>query len=193
MKNGSPYHHGDLKSELVRIGLCDIEEKGAAGLSLREAAEKAGVSKNAPYRHFKNKDLYLGALASEGFRLLYTRMEAAVSGGQENNRKEAISEMGKQYMRFAVERPALYRLMSSPLVCTLPDEKTYWPRKALLFLASVLTGKADASEIQDHDKTVAAWAYIHGLTMLRIDNLYPEDLPQPDWEKLAQQAAGFFK
>ena len=37
----------------------------------------------------------------------------------------------------------------------------------------------------DLDATAAAWAYIHGLALIRIDGLYPTDLPEPDWDRLA--------
>lgn len=64
------YHHGHLREELIRRGLEALEREGAEALSLRALAEAAGVSKTAPYRHFKDKDLFLGALADEGYCLL---------------------------------------------------------------------------------------------------------------------------
>ena len=38
----------------------------------------------------------------------------------------------------------------------------------------------------DLDTTTAVWAYIHGITMIRIDKLYPADLPEPDWDRLVR-------
>ena len=53
-----------------------IEEKGLAGLSLREVARVAGVSHTAPYRHFQNKADLLAAIAQVGFeQLVVTRQD----------------------------------------------------------------------------------------------------------------------
>jgi hypothetical protein len=38
-----PYHHGDLRRSLIQAGSKLIEEKGLAGLSLREVARATGV------------------------------------------------------------------------------------------------------------------------------------------------------
>jgi hypothetical protein len=94
--------------------------------------------------------------------------------------------MGRVYMDFAVANPALYRLMSSSLVCTLPSELTQWARRSLLLLARSLKPTTDGdNEAIDIDATVAAWAYIHGLVSIRIDGLFPADLPEPQWDRLA--------
>jgi len=183
LKPNDPYHHGHLREELLRLGLEALETEGADELSLRLLAERAGVSKTAPYRHFKDKDAFLGALANEGFRLLCARLERTT--GTDSGR---VSAMGVAYMGFAVSRPALYRLMNSPLICTLPDEEIFWARRSLVMLAETLRA-ASASSAQegaiDIEAAVAAWAYIHGLVLIRIDGLFPADLGEPDWEKLS--------
>jgi len=200
------YHHGHLREELIRLGLEALEREGAEALSLRALAESAGVSKTAPYRHFKDKDIFLGALADEGYRLLHESLKASVEPVRGRRRPERpVSAMGRAYMAFAVARPALYRLMNSPLICRMPDELVGWARKSLLLLAETLeadragspedaaarrVGAKGTTGIRraghpDLDATAAAWAYIHGLTLIRIDGLYPADLPEPDWDRLA--------
>lgn len=184
--NKDTYHHGDLKAELVRLGLLHLEREGEVTLSLRRLAEAAGVSKNAPYRHFRSKEVFLGELINEGFRLLYQAMKERAER-ELHGATKAVAVLGGAYMDFAVEHPALYRLMNSPLVCRLPDELNEWPRKALMYLADTLAGGNSGTEKNKNDLSAAtaAWAYIHGLVMLRIDHLFPEDLPEPDWDTLA--------
>src|SRR2546422_330429 len=63
----STYHHGDLPAALLRAAGKTLERRGIAALSLREAARRAGVSHNAPYRHFPDREALLAALAAEGF------------------------------------------------------------------------------------------------------------------------------
>ncbi len=77
------YHHGDLRRALVEEALLLLAESGDGGFSLRELARRVGVTANASYRHFANKDALLQALASEGFRRLRAAQreaEAQVDG-----------------------------------------------------------------------------------------------------------------
>lgn len=191
------YHHGALHEELVRLGLEALEREGAELMSLRALAEAAGVSKTAPYRHFRDKDHFLGALADEGFRRLYAELDAARGDAARGGEDDGVGRMGQAYMRFAVRTPALYRLMSSSLLCRVPDESLVWARRSLMLLAETLAGVTgrDAGRSgpepglpagADLDETAAAWAYIHGLSLIRIDRLYPDYLPEPDWERLAR-------
>src|SRR5208283_5033347 len=62
-----PYHHGNLKPTLLRAAVALIAEVGPAAFTLREVARRAGISHNAPYRHFREKDELLAAVATEGF------------------------------------------------------------------------------------------------------------------------------
>lgn len=183
MKPTDTYHHGHLREELLRLGLKALETEGAEQISLRLLAERAGVSKTAPYRHFDDREAFMGALADEGFRLLCIALEHAGGSGSEK-----VSAMGKAYMDFAITHPALYRLMNSPLVCRMPDELMTWPRKSLVLLATSLAEASSRKEGDggiDINATVAAWGYIHGIVLIRIDGLFPGDLPEPDWDRLA--------
>src|SRR5690348_12591495 len=105
------YQHGDLRHALIQAGLKLLAEGGAGELSLRAAAELAGVSHAAPYRHFKDKNALLAAIAEEGFRQLTARMrqELAACSGDDLAARLRASAVG--YVRFAVENPASFRLV----------------------------------------------------------------------------------
>src|SRR3954462_15476305 len=96
----STYHHGDLPAALLRAAGRTLEKRGIGALSLRETARRAGVSHNAPYRHFSDREALLAALAAEGFAMLGERL-----------RGKAAREMGEAYVRFALEKPQRFRLM----------------------------------------------------------------------------------
>jgi AcrR family transcriptional regulator len=179
------YHHGNLHAELLARGMEALEAQGADGISLRSLAEGAGVSKTAPYRHFPDKEAFLTALADEGFHLLYIELEKC----REQSYDDA-GALGRAYMDFAMAHPAVYRLMTSPVSCKIPQNPVPWARKALLLLGEALVkhqAKADVSSPAgwNTDAVAAAWGYIHGIVLVRIDGIFPTDLPEPDWNRLA--------
>lgn len=102
----SGYHHGHLREALIEAGLQWLEEMDRADLSLRELARRVGVSANAVYHHFANKEALLAALAAEGFRRL---ARAQLSPSPEA--RSPLHQAGLAYVRFAMAHPALFRLM----------------------------------------------------------------------------------
>ncbi len=74
-----PYHHGNLKAELIRAGIALIEEEGLDALSLRAIAARAGVSHAAPRNHFGSLRGLLTAIAAQGFRLHAGEMRAGLT------------------------------------------------------------------------------------------------------------------
>lgn len=179
------YHHGNLRSELIRRGIEALEAGGTRNVSMRTLAREARVSKTAPYRHFRDKEAFLVALADEGYRFLFEELSPSRAEG-----RSTVSDLGRAYLRFAAAHPALYRLMTSPLSRKIPREPVPWARKALLLLRETLASPATptgASSLspRDVDSVAAAWGYIHGIALLRIDGLFPDDLPEPNWDRLA--------
>src|SRR5437660_1182862 len=90
----STYHHGDLPAALLRAAGRTLEKQGIGALSLRATARRAGVSHNAPYRHFPDREALLAALAAEGFAMLGEQL-----------RGKPAREMGEAYVRFALQQP----------------------------------------------------------------------------------------
>jgi AcrR family transcriptional regulator len=105
-----PYHHGNLRSELLMHAERTLADGGIRELSLRELARQAGVSHAAPRRHFPDKQALLDALAEDGFerlgRELAEAMDAAGDGFDPRLRSFAHA-----YVRFATEHAALLELM----------------------------------------------------------------------------------
>ena len=67
-------------------------------------------SPTATYRHFRDKDALLAAVAAEGFR------EFAAALADAGRRGEPLSAMGAAYVDFALARPGMFGLMFSPLM-----------------------------------------------------------------------------
>lgn len=155
-----PYHHGALKSALLAAAGTLLEKQGVEYLSLREAARLAGVSHNAPYRHFPDRDALLAALAEEGFGLLGRALGEAGRGGQHAR--------GEAYVRFALEHPRRFRLMFGGGVRLEghPGLREQAGRAYDgLVQAFAAMGDARAAEIA----AAAAWSLTHGLASLLLD------------------------
>ena len=104
------YHHGNLKEVLLEAARKLIEEHGAFGFSLTEAARLAGVSPAAPYRHFRDRDALLAEVARHGFERFAARLDAAWNNGVPTP-LSAIENLGRAYLAFAREEPASYTVM----------------------------------------------------------------------------------
>lgn len=109
-KEDPPYHHGDLRNALIRAGIEILRSEGAQGLSLREAARSAGVSQAAPYRHFKNKEALLAAIALEGFQILGEQIRNKVQAYR-TNPEEQFHQTALAYLKLASDHSDHFKLM----------------------------------------------------------------------------------
>ncbi|MGB7099108.1 MAG: TetR/AcrR family transcriptional regulator, partial [Xanthobacteraceae bacterium] len=113
-----PYHHGNLAPALVEAALALLDETQDWAFSLREVARRAGVSHNAPYKHFPEKRDLLAAVAARGFDALAERTLAALVGVE--GARARIIACGRAFAAHGIANPALYRLMFGA-VLTSPE------------------------------------------------------------------------
>ena len=172
MNKKSQYHHGDLRNALIESALLILEEKGIDGLSLRDVAKQAGVSHNAPYRHFQNKTELLATLAEKGFVNLQLVITKATQD-QSMSVSDQLIAAGVAYVYEAIEHPEMIRLMFGGLLdfSDCPPELEQSAEQAYQGLNKIIEqGIADGS-FQQQDKqilTTTAWSTMHGLAMLFI-------------------------
>ena len=104
------YHHGDLRDALLQAAKSLIAEAGIDNLSLRKLAERAGVSRTAPYHHFSDKNDLLCAIAAQGFQ---RRHAEAVANFEDTllTPREKFEQYILDYVKFAANNPEQYELM----------------------------------------------------------------------------------
>jgi len=156
------YHHGDLRTSVLRAAGKILEKEGLDAVTLREVARRAGVSHNAPSRHFPDREALLAALAGEGFaKLGEAQQEAAATGG--------ARALGEAYVRFALAHPQRFRLMFGGRVSIASHPAL---REAALKTFDAVA-KAMAARVPGpsaRDAAVAAWSLVHGLALLLLDD-----------------------
>ncbi|WP_319406458.1 TetR/AcrR family transcriptional regulator [uncultured Desulfosarcina sp.] len=165
-----PYHHGDLRRSLIQAGSKMIEEKGLAGLSLREVARAAGVSHTAPYRHFQDKADLLAAIAQLGFEQLTDQAGKAASLHEGDPCKQFVAA-SVQYILFGVRNPCMSHLLFGGVINmrTAPRalKRSSWA--AFQLVETIIDNGKRAGVFLDRDTmelAVATWSGIHGLAQL---------------------------
>jgi AcrR family transcriptional regulator len=175
MKSSRPYHHGNLRGALFQAALELIIEVGPAAFTLREVARRAGVSHNAPYRHFADKDALLAAVATQGFQELTEAMLQSTT--TETTALERLKQSGLAYVSFALRRPEYFSVMfdiptvqSSYLECRQAAEEAF----------SVLVGFVESSREELHlisgdtkEYALTAWSLVHGIAKLAVGKQFP--------------------
>ncbi|MFF2554830.1 TetR/AcrR family transcriptional regulator [Nocardia sp. NPDC058058] len=159
-----PYHHGDLPSALLRAAIELLEENGAAELSLRAVARRAGVSTAAPYRHFADRDALLSAVAAVGYRDLAARLAAAHPAPVT---PEDLATIAIAYVRFALDRPGLFRVMFADPCDPTSPERVAATEAIHEYVKNVVRQAFPAAEPES--MAVAVWALVHGLAFLHLD------------------------
>src|ERR1051326_1003237 len=106
------YHHGDLKNALIKTGIEILAKEGIEGLSLRKVAQRAGVSHNAPYSHFPDKQSLIAAISTEGFYQLYTELDATILAYPKNP-KNQLQQGALAYVQFALNITDTFKIMFS--------------------------------------------------------------------------------
>ncbi|WP_251970490.1 TetR/AcrR family transcriptional regulator [Sphaerotilus microaerophilus] len=177
------YHHGDLRAALLAVGDELLDEGGPVAVTLREAARRLGVSATATYRHFRDRDAYLGALAVLGFEAFGQAMNEAFQATQARADASPLQAMGLAYVRFAVARPGRFRLMFGPAVADRsahPALQQAIEQASLAFrcAASAKTGPGGPTDQQAVLTMLKAWALVHGLSQLVIDGMLPGQEPE---------------
>jgi AcrR family transcriptional regulator len=167
------YHHGDLRAACLRAAKELLEEDGAAGLSVRAVARRAGVSPGAPYRHYADRDALVSAVAAEGYRELAGYLVAAHPAP---STPDDLAAVAVAYVRFALERPALFRMMFSE-PCDSDSSERVAATTAIAEYVGALVQRAFPGAHSGALST-AVWALVHGLAFLHLDGKLDTSTPQ---------------
>ena len=175
-----PYHHGKLKPALLRAAVELIAEVGPAAFRLREVARRAGISHNAPYRHFREKDELLAAVATQGFQRLADALSKPAKATRAHNPNPALGRFqasGLAYVRFTLRSPEhLLVMFDWPLAPERYPELSAAAKRAFSVLVGLVKGAQREGSLPGGDPLALAriaWSLVHGVAKLAIAKRLP--------------------
>ena len=161
----SPASADSLQRTVLAAAVSIVASSGPDDVSLREVARAAGVSHQAPYHHFKDREGLFAAITEEGFSLLADSLDMSQSPTRES--------MFAAYVQFALRHPGHFRVMFRKDICNLekyPDTLIQADRAFGVladFVATTLGESASVDEIRL--TTTYMWSVAHGLATLLLD------------------------
>jgi AcrR family transcriptional regulator len=158
----------DARDRLITAARAELSEQGLAGVSLRAIARRAEVSHAAPKYFFGDRAGLLTAIATEGFTELTAQLRSVVDAGGAD-----LGGLGRAYVHFGLEHPALFALMFRPEELHPDDpELRRAQSESIAVLASATTTidvGADQPEGVPPAMALVSWAFAHGLVALVRD------------------------
>lgn len=170
-----PYHHQDLRKALMQAAEALIGEVGPRAFTLREVARRAGVSHNAPYRHFASRDDLLLAVAAEGFERLSASMSKRMERG--TSARERLVLCGCGYVEFALRWPRHFLVMFDlPGLLRGECGHSQIGHSAFAVLLDAVSSAQQSGILPAGDPMPiawAAWSLVHGIATLAMQANLP--------------------
>jgi AcrR family transcriptional regulator len=166
----------DLRQRILDAAADLLREEGVAALSMREVARRAGVTHQAPYHHFADRESILAELVTGGFSMLADRLARANDGAARHGPRRVLYDAGHAYVDFALEQPGRFRIMFRPELC----DPTRFPAAAeagdrahteLMRMVTIVHGAPDEALATLH------WSQVHGLASLMVDGGLADKMP----------------
>jgi AcrR family transcriptional regulator len=190
------YHHGDLRRALLEAGTDLAREGGPDKVVLREATRRVGVSANAAYRHFADRDALLGAVVSRAQARAADVISATMDAVPDDLDPAPLARarfraVGVGYLRFAMDEPGLFRAAFAVPVdlsrAASADAAGASGRTPFQLLSDALDAMVDAGAMSADQRPGAellAWSAVHGMAMLALEGPL-RDLPPGAVDELA--------
>ena len=182
----------DLRQKVLQASLALIEEGGLDRLSMREVARKSGVSHQAPYYYFGDREAILAAIAGEGFSKLGRAVDRARS-----DPAKALEAIGRAYVGFALRHPAYFQAMFRADAVPLdryPDVRKCEDEAFGKLVEEIGKAFADQPSAVRLTISIACWSMVHGLATLILEGTLARTvgIPRARQRQLANEVIGTF-
>lgn len=100
----------DLRSDLIRAGIDEINTYGANDFSVRRVAKACNVSTAAPYRHFADKKEFISAIIDFVNQQWAVEQDRVLSNCAKDPRTQMV-EVATAYLKFLMEKPYFRQIL----------------------------------------------------------------------------------
>ena len=163
-----PYHHGDLRNQLIETGIKLLSEEGVKDFSLRKVAANCGVSHTAPYSHFKNIEELSQAMGDYVTQKFIKKLRDSVEGIDDSS--AAILMLGESYISFFSENPYYYQFLfyNSGITFDFDHgiESDYQPFNFFKDTAYRMFNDIGLAKEDYLNNLLALWSIVHGIVSL---------------------------
>lgn len=151
-----------------------LAARGPEELSLRALAASQGTSTNAIYSIFGGKGELIAAVVTAADASFY---DAQMNALTEPLTLESLLVLGAAYREWALDHPALYRVMFGGDVRRTTSGDAAPPVNTKEPLIRVVSQLMAAGVLRDQDIELvcrSVWAAVHGWVMLEVTGITPE-------------------
>jgi len=184
----------DVRASILTASLDLMNEGGLGALSMREVARRAGVSHQAPYHYFADRESILAELVRDGFVRLHSYMIAALA--KSPAAIDRVQAMGETYVRFALDYPAQFRLMFRGEMVDMErhEDAHSAAEQAFNLLVSEVAAVDSGEPPGSIAPIIACWAISHGLATLLLEGKAGHHFGETreDWDAGIGRVFGFF-
>ncbi len=175
MSAAASYHHGNLRESLVTAAIAVAREHGPEGLALRDLARRVGVSHNAAYRHFADRDALVAEVARRAMAGLVAsmqrRLDTVTATDPVLRARRRLAETGRGYVHFALGEPGLFRVAfgSYPQGPDPSDETDVDPFGVLVSCLDELVEVGFLHRDARPGAEITCWSAMHGFAVLHLE------------------------
>lgn len=167
----------ETPDRLVDCAVTLLRTDGIQAVTLRAIARAAGVTHNAPLRHFRNRATLLSAVATDGFHTLGRSLSSTGTPAQR------LEDAARGYLGFALANPHMFALMFRHDLVD-PDEPTLAAASRMVFetmaeLVAARQAEGWRAELDTRQLTAALWSSLHGFAQLWLYRALPTATGEP--------------
>ena len=155
----------DTREALISAAARLLDQGGPAAVTLRAVAKAVGLSHNAPYKHFHDKEDLLAAIASRELS-----RPGAAAATQEGDSVEALRRMAQAYVDWARHHPERFKLTFGPWRSGTDELGASATAARARFVAAVARAQQDRRLVAGDPERVTALilALAHGAADLAL-------------------------
>ena len=151
-----------------------LDEGGPEAVTFREVGRLAGVSHNAPYKHFADKTALLAEIATRQLQTLTRQLERASRSARSD--VEGMEAVAVVYVRWASRHPERFKLTFSRLGIDDPDLAAAATSARMAFFRPFAHAERHGTLPIDAERaSLLAWTIAHGAVDLDLNGHLRKD------------------